>query len=344
MRRFLLLGILFFSVCFVSVSNSQVLMDENFNYPAGDSLGAHGWISFSGGNTNVLRVATPGLIYSGYPLSNIGNSVEVLNTGQDAYKQFDSVTSNSVYVSFMMRIDAVQATGDYFFALLPSTSTSNYTMRTRIIAEGGGYKIGISKSTEATTYAPLTYNLGTTYLVIVKYTFNSGTNQDDQLSLFVFSGAIPGSEPTATVGPITGTQVDSPDIGRIALRQGSASTAPTLLADGFRVCRSWGNLVGVTAINSVAENFALSQNYPNPFNPSTKINFSIPERGYVTLKVFDMLGKEVDVLASGDFQRGTYAVDYNASALSSGIYLYTLEAVSESGSLFRETKKFTLVK
>jgi hypothetical protein len=343
MRRVLLLVFAIVSLSIFNQTSGQILLNENFDYPAGDSVTAHGW-TWINSYVNTVLVATGSLTYSGYVNSGIGNKVRIHNNGQDVYRQHDSVSSNSVYVSFLINVDSVQATGDYFFALLPSTSTTLYTMRTFIKSASGGFQIGISKSTEAVTYSAGTYTLGTTYLVIVKYTFNTGTTQDDQLSLFILSGAIPGTEPSPTVGPITGTSTDAVNISRIVIRQGSAANAPSLDIDGYRVFRTWGNIVGVTAINSVAENFALSQNYPNPFNPSTKINFSIPERGFVTLKVFDMLGKEVDILASGDFGRGTYAVDYNASALSSGIYLYSLETVTESGKFFRDTKKFSLVK
>jgi hypothetical protein len=343
MRRTILLVVVFLSLIIAQKASSQVLMDENFNYPANDSLTAHGW-TWINSYVNTVLVATGNLTYSGYSNSGIGNYVRVKNNGQDIYKQHDSVNTNSIYVSFLLRVDSVQATGDYFFALLPSTSTSNYTMRTYLKSASGGYQIGISKSTEATTYAPATYLLGTTYLVVVKYTFNSGTNQDDQLSLFVLSGAIPGTEPAPVAGPITGTQVDSPNISRIVIRQGSAANAPTLDIDGFRVFRTWGNVVGITPISEVAENFSLSQNYPNPFNPSTKINFSIPERSFVTMKVYDMLGKEVMQLVNSDYSAGTYAVDMNANGLSTGIYMYTITATTESGNILKDTKKLMLVK
>ncbi len=343
MRRLLLLIAVFFVISTAGNLNSQVLLDENFNYPANDSLTAHGWTWISS-YVNTILVATGNLTYSGYINSGIGNSVRLHNTGQDVYRQHDSVSNASIYVSFLMRVDSVNATGDYFFALLPSTSTSNYTMRTFIKTSGGGFQIGISKSTEAVTYAPSTYNLGTTYLVIVKYTFNTGTNQDDQLSLFVLSGSIPGSEPTPVAGPITGTQVDSPNISRIVLRQGTAANAPVLDIDGFRVFRTWSNVVAVNNISTTAESFVLSQNYPNPFNPSTKIDFSIPERGFVTLKVYDLLGKVKTELVRGDYSTGSYSVDFNAADLSSGIYVYSIEVKSESGSVYRETRKLSLVK
>ncbi|KXK46361.1 MAG: fibronectin type III domain-containing protein [Chlorobi bacterium OLB5] len=343
MRRLLLLIVAVLSLASIYQTQSQILLNENINYPAGDSLTAHGW-TWINSYVNTVTVATGNLSYSGYTNSGIGNMVRLHNTGQDVYRQHDSVNVNNIYVSFLIRVDSVQATGDYFFALLPSTNTSNYTMRTFIKSSGAGFQIGISKSTEAVTYAPATYNLGTTYLIVVKYTFNSGTNQDDQLSLYVLSGAIPGTEPAPVAGPITGTQVDSPNISRIALRQGSASNAPTLDIDGFTVFRTWGNLVGINNISTVAENFSLSQNYPNPFNPSTKINFSLPERSFVTLKVYDMLGKEVMQLVNSDYSAGTYAVDMNAAGLSTGIYIYSIEATTETGNIFKDTKKLTLVK
>ena len=146
-----------------------------------------------------------------------------------------------------------------------------------------------------------------------------------------------------TLGPVTPVIGDAPNISRVALRQGSATLAPTLklTVSGYR---SWGNIVGINPISTVAENFSLSQNYPNPFNPSTKINFSIPERGFVALKVYDMLGKEVTQLVGGDYSRGTYSVDFNAAGLSSGVYFYSIEVNTASGKNFKDMKKLSLVK
>ncbi len=74
----------------------------------------------------------------------------------------------------------------------------------------------------------------------------------------------------------------------------------------------------------VVEDYALEQNYPNPFNPSTTISFSIPEAGMVTLKVYDMLGQEVATLVNEELAQGQFNVDFNASNLSSGTYIYQL--------------------
>ncbi len=90
---------------------------------------------------------------------------------------------------------------------------------------------------------------------------------------------------------------------------------------------------------AVATTFGLDQNYPNPFNPSTVIRYQIPTGSYVRVVVFDLLGREVRTLASGQESAGAHAVTFDASALPSGVYLYRVEAGSYSA-----TKKMLLVK
>jgi photosystem II stability/assembly factor-like uncharacterized protein len=90
---------------------------------------------------------------------------------------------------------------------------------------------------------------------------------------------------------------------------------------------------------SVPNDYLLEQNYPNPFNPSTVISFSIPQKGHTTLRVFDVTGKEVAVLINEYRNAGSFAVTFNASALSSGVYFYQLK----SGD-YSETKKMMLIK
>ncbi|HOJ19691.1 MAG: T9SS type A sorting domain-containing protein [Ignavibacteriales bacterium] len=72
--------------------------------------------------------------------------------------------------------------------------------------------------------------------------------------------------------------------------------------------------------------FGLSQNYPNPFNPSTVINYQIPEKGNVSLKLFDILGNEVATLVSAEQEAGSYNHTFNASGLASGTYIYKLSS------------------
>ena len=107
--------------------------------------------------------------------------------------------------------------------------------------------------------------------------------------------------------------------------------------------RELDNIVIATGIkngnNQVPGCYSLSQNYPNPFNPTTSISYQIPVAGNVTLKIYDLLGREVATLVNEQKHIGSYEVKFNGRNLSSGMYLYQLR----SGS-FVETKKLILIK
>jgi len=92
-------------------------------------------------------------------------------------------------------------------------------------------------------------------------------------------------------------------------------------------------------LSGVPTSFNVSQNYPNPFNPSTKIVYSVTEASNINITVFDVLGREVEVLVDGFKSAGVYELTFNAENLPSGLYLYTFEAGTT-----RITKKMTLLK
>lgn len=94
-----------------------------------------------------------------------------------------------------------------------------------------------------------------------------------------------------------------------------------------------------TGRKAVLDNYRLENNYPNPFNPSTTIRYSIPSGSNVSLKVFDMLGREVTTLISENLPAGTHQLEFNAGSLSSGVYFYRLTAGN-----FSQTKKMLLAK
>jgi len=87
------------------------------------------------------------------------------------------------------------------------------------------------------------------------------------------------------------------------------------------------------------DKYSLAQNYPNPFNPTTKISFSLPKQGFVSLKVFDITGREVASLINEIKTQGVYSIDFNGAEFASGVYFYKIEA-----SGFIDTKRMILVK
>jgi len=89
----------------------------------------------------------------------------------------------------------------------------------------------------------------------------------------------------------------------------------------------------------VPKRFSLDQNFPNPFNPSTTISFKIPSRQFVTLKIFNVLGKEVATLTNEELPAGTYSRQWNASGYPSGVYFYRLQA-----GAYAETKRLIILR
>lgn len=154
------------------------------------------------------------------------------------------------------------------------------------------------------------------------------------------------------------------DLSGWAFRGGGGSTPINPSADTVRVGDRFGALRGIhffsfgqykltprrtgdfegylftnEKVNPTPKQFALAQNYPNPFNPITMIRYELPERADVTLKVYDILGREVATLVNAGQGQGAYQVPFNASNLASGVYFYRLKAGS-----FMQTKKMLLVK
>ncbi|MBS1513817.1 MAG: T9SS type A sorting domain-containing protein [Bacteroidetes bacterium] len=93
----------------------------------------------------------------------------------------------------------------------------------------------------------------------------------------------------------------------------------------------------------VPEKFDISQNYPNPFNPNTVIGYQLPENSFVTLKIFDISGREISRIVNEYKQAGYYSASFNASAMASGVYFYTISANGGNRS-FVKTMKMALVK
>lgn len=119
----------------------------------------------------------------------------------------------------------------------------------------------------------------------------------------------------------------------------SAGFSPAVL-NGWGIRINGQTVTGIqTVTTELPKKYELSQNYPNPFNPSTSIKFSIPQSEIVSLKIYDIIGREVATLVNSKLSAGVFEYDFNASALSSGVYFYRLDAGS-----FTEIKKMLLVK
>ena len=135
---------------------------------------------------------------------------------------------------------------------------------------------------------------------------------------------VPDIPPGTTVGATswcTPGIIDSLFPGYINFKAEIISDGWTYWEDSIQVV-----ITGVENEETIAADFKLEQNYPNPFNPTTKIQFSIPQSSKVVIKVFDILGSEIETLVNEEKPVGTYELDWNAAKLSSGVYFYQLIA------------------
>ncbi|MCU0421985.1 MAG: T9SS type A sorting domain-containing protein [Bacteroidia bacterium] len=236
------------------------LLDENFNYPLGQlttnnsgaNVSAGAW-TFIGGALP-LNVVAGNLTYPNYASSNIGNRLATRDTSaaaEDAYTSFTPVTSGSIYFSFLLNVvDTARLldnalAGDYMIALLPSTSTTNYTNRItfRKGSVGNTFNIGLRITSTGSTvvvWSPNNYSPGVTYLIASQFVFITGPANDSAYLWInpVLNGTIPTPDVAAVqLGPST----DPIDIGRIAVRQSGGT--PESFIDGIRVGTTWANSV-----------------------------------------------------------------------------------------------------
>ncbi|MCX6141938.1 MAG: T9SS type A sorting domain-containing protein, partial [Ignavibacteriales bacterium] len=220
------------------------------------------------------------------------------------------------------------------------------------VASAGGYKINLNL---AAALNNLTVNTGTVgvalqtnvtvkgKLTITSCGALSGTGFTWTAPSYVFNGSVP--QVTGSIMPATVKSVTINNPAGVTSSQALTITDTLFLVSG---ALSGPYTAGATVRigtgvqdNSmgVPQEYSLKQNYPNPFNPSTNFTFQVAKEGFVSLKVYDVLGKEVATLVNEVKQAGTYGTTWNAAGFGSGIYFCKMQAGS-----FTETRKLILMK
>ena len=140
----------------------------------------------------------------------------------------------------------------------------------------------------------------------------------------IFETAVNASAYTQFVATIEYATGDVPDTAFIDIL--ITSSTDVHVGSVFKVDDlAFGAVTSIESEENVAPSgFVLEQNYPNPFNPSTKVEFQVPQRGFVSLKIYDNLGREVATLVNEELEAGAYRKIFNADGLPSGTYIYRL--------------------
>ena len=295
---------------------ATLLLTEDFNYAAGtvlninDGVATHtgsaylnattGWYSTSAPTTSPITCTSTGtgLSYLGSPSSNVGYAASMLNTGDDEIKPFTAQTSGSVYNSFLVNVSAAQ-TGDYFYTMNTGTA---YTVRLYIKANSTGFSFGLGKSSATATYESTVRTFGTTYLVVSKYLFNTVSNSDDVVSLFVNPTLGQTSEPAATIAALGSGTADGAQIDGLTLRQGGASSASTQFIDGIRVGTTWASVTPSTPTLTLVGSPITATSYTVGSGPAASGNSFTVQGDYLT-----NASGTITITAPADFEVSTSA-------------------------------------
>ena len=295
---------------------------ENFDYglTAGDLITVSGgnWTNLSG--TLPIGYQTTSLSMSGYAASGVGGAITIDDNGasaEDASTPFANQSSGSIYLSALVNISSFVATGDDYFMFL--NTGFNYYARLYAKDDGGGnLKFGILEhsSSTVTQYSSSNYAYNTTYLIVLKYDFSTGTS-----SVYVLDNAAATEPVSADAESSDGTDVTNLD--SMGIRQGNDTPIATI--DGIRVGTSWASAVLSTKDKQI-EGFSF---YPNPTNLGY-VNISSKNSARMDVAVFDILGKQV---LNKTVRNNTLDV----SGLTSGIYIMK---VSQENAII--TKKLVI--
>ena len=314
-------------------SNAQItLLQENFDYAAGDSIRNFGWYAHSAGSTNPILVSSSGLVWPGssYRCNGVGLAASVSNTGSDENKPFlMSVDTGAVYLSFMFRVNGVvdSLASGYFLHLVEYGSVTNpvyssvstaHRGRTYLArgSDASNFRLGLTfnSSTIPTTpgvdLSPL-LDTGATYLAVLKYRFVLGADNDSvSLTIFKASDSLDVEPSVPTLGPFAGSARDLAAVQGVALRQYNAQQK--IVVDGIYASNAWALRSPTASVQSVIQNRGSVRVYPNPaVGGSTRV--ALDDDGDGLIQIRDLRGRVV-------LQEQAFQDNFLIQQLEPGIY------------------------
>lgn len=328
---------------------------ENFAYPTGNLLGNGAWVQQGTDITNPIQVTAPGLYYQNYQSSGIGNasSVGANATGQDLFANFtgaNTINTGSVYIAALVKVVSASRAGDYFLSFKETSNASLTVFKGRLYAKdslaAGNLVFGCTKSASSSSapvsWTPQYYAFGTTYLVVLKYTFVAGT-ANDPVDIYVFDPANPFPVAEPATPNATATDAGSDGTGQrcVQLRQGGLNSAIAVV-DGIRVGQAWADAVTydnnppVAAFNPAngATNVIVSVVPTITFNEPVRKTDGTPitDADLQTLVIFkktDASGPAVPFTATIDATKTIITITPGSNLLNSQLYYLAVGPVQD---------------
>ncbi|MFM7016179.1 MAG: hypothetical protein ACKOX3_07625 [Bacteroidota bacterium] len=306
--------------------SAQAIYTQDFNYSG--TLTSNGWTAHSAGGTSPISTTT-GLTYGAHAGSGVGNAALVGPSGEDINQTFTSQSGNGlvVYSSFLCNVNdaSTSKAGDYFY-ILGSPGGATWTAFTsRVFARivSGNVNFGISNTSTA-TYGTTNFSKNTTYLIIIKYTINTGGA--DPVSMWVLPSGLPLSEAVAGTAEVTNLTTSGTNdvINTVGLRQGAAASAPQVIVDAIRVGLDWASVVPASASAPSTQVSAIS--FANSTNSATDVNWTNGNGN----------GRIVKMNTSNSFTTPANGTTYSATTAYSGsgeqvVYAGTGSTVNVTG-------------
>jgi hypothetical protein len=305
---------------------SQLLLEENFDYPEGDSLKSHDWINYIGTQRAIL--VTPGsLSYDGYPSSGIGNS-SVLRGGkkcsESVYRNFTG--QNTIYASLLVNVCYADKKGDFFFHL---GEVADSSLRAGIFIKDdchGNLLFGVSKGSPCeVAYAPFTCKYDTTYLLVLKYESVGDSSNDDIVKLFIDPFL---DQPEPDTGDVTNidTVSDITTVDGVGLHQGPFSCYKVSI-DGIRICKNWSCITPVELTSFSA--FANQNEVFLKWKTATELNNSGFE---IERKSLQSGWLKIGFVPGCGTTTAIHEYSFSDKLLNEGKYSYRLKQVDFNGS------------
>jgi hypothetical protein len=332
---------------------------ESFDYTpgslegCGDATDGWGgpWTIFEG-SPDLMNIEEGSLESSGVPTSgnSLWGTMSVSNDNQRAYRELENVWPDDgtpYWISYLMEVNNVSSNDQSWQGV--SLYLEDGTELVLFGKVWGQPNLGLMAHTlgGGATVSPLTWEVGLVWTVI--RIDMSGDERNERC--FMWFNPSPASEPDTTIADVRADLKLNDGFKRVVVHFGKFLELETNF-DELRLGTSFKDVSLPYTSTSVSQHenqlpnqFELSNNYPNPFNPTTVMNYELPVRSRVSLKVYDILGREISELADGIKEQGHYSAIFDGSNFPAGTYFVRMHAARENGGAsLAKTIKMLLVK